>query len=287
MKFYFTDPNFFGPGKQGQERALKLAAMLKERKIRFGIEARVNDIHQDTIAALVDAGLEYLLIGLESGCDDSLKRLNKMTTVEQNVRALSILRANGIEPNVGFIMFEPNSTLADIRTNFEFLKLNALLKNIFITANVLYHPQIILQGTKAYQDLRQKGRLILKGSTYEGMTAFGVPEVARLAEIIGQVTNCFFVSMDEVWKGKLQEPLNALSLYETVNQLLVNCFEENLSRLEAGESIDESAAQVLIDKVKMKIKSVFLINFLKRWKTNADYLSIKTEAVCKILMIKL
>ncbi|AGL00614.1 B12-binding domain-containing radical SAM protein [Desulfoscipio gibsoniae] len=257
MRFYFTDPNFFGPGKQGQERALKLAAMLKERKIRFGIEARVNDIHHDTIAALVDAGLDSLLIGLESGRDDSLKRLNKMTTVEQNEKALSILRTNGIEPNVGFIMFEPDSSLADIRTNFEFLKRNALLKNIFITANVLYHPQIILQGSKAYRDLQQEGRLILKGNSYEGMAAFMAPEVARLAEIIGQITNYFFVSMDEVWKGKLREPLNALSLYETVNRLLVNCFEENLSRLEAGESIDEAAAKVLIDEVKMKIKSVF------------------------------
>lgn len=256
-KFYFTDPNFFGPGKQGQERALQLAAMLKERKIRFGIEARVNDIHQNTIAALVDAGLEDLLIGLESGGDESLKRLNKMTTVEQNERALSILRANGIEPNVGFIMFEPDSTLADIRTNFEFLKRNALLKNIFITANVLYHPQIILQGTRAYRDLQQEGRLTLKGGIYEGMTSFRVPEVARLAEITGQITNYFFVGMGNVWKGKLQEPLNAVSLYEAVNQLLVNCFEENLSRLEAGETINESAAQMLINEVKMKIESIF------------------------------
>ncbi|MEW9125051.1 MAG: cobalamin-dependent protein, partial [Thermotaleaceae bacterium] len=49
--FYFTDPNFFGPGKKGQERALKLASLLKSRKIRFGIEARVNDIHEETIEA--------------------------------------------------------------------------------------------------------------------------------------------------------------------------------------------------------------------------------------------
>ncbi|RNC28553.1 MAG: hypothetical protein AWM53_01387 [Candidatus Dichloromethanomonas elyunquensis] len=257
MKFYFTDPNFFGPGKQGQERALQLAAMLKERKIRFGIEARVNDIHQDTIAALVDAGLEDLLIGLESGRDDSLKRLHKMTTVEQNEKALSILRANGIEPNVGFIMFEPDSSLTDIRTNFEFLKRNSLLKNVFITANVLYHPQIILQGTKAYRDLQRERRLILKGTIYEGMTAFIIPEVARLAEIIGQITNCFFVRMDDLWQGKLQEPHNAASLYEAINQLLVNGFEETLSRLETGESLDEEEAIALTEEIKIKIKSIF------------------------------
>ena len=35
---------------------------------------------------------------------------------------LYTLRKYGIEPNYGFIMFEPDSTLADVRENFEFLK---------------------------------------------------------------------------------------------------------------------------------------------------------------------
>ena len=47
--FYFVDPNFFGPGQYGQDRALRLASLLKERNIQFGIEARVNDIHEQTI----------------------------------------------------------------------------------------------------------------------------------------------------------------------------------------------------------------------------------------------
>ncbi|MEN8614560.1 radical SAM protein [Dehalogenimonas sp. THU2] len=257
VKFYFTDPNFFGPGKQGQERVLRLAAMLKERRIRFGIEGRVNDIHQDTIAALVDAGLEELLIGLESGRDEALKRLDKLTTVEQNERALRILRANGIEPSVGFIMFEPDSSLADVRTNFEFLKRNALLKQIFTTANVLYHPQIILQGTRAYQALQQESRLILKDTTYEGMAGYSVPEVACLANVIAQVTNYFFVTMDEVWKGRLVEPTNAATLYQEINGLLVDCFEENLRRLEAGEAVDDRAAGAAAHEVKEKIRHVF------------------------------
>jgi len=256
-KFYFTDPNFFGPGNKGRERALKLASMLKERKLRFGIEGRVNDIDQATIAALVDAGLQELLIGLESGRDESLKRLNKMTTVAQNEEALRVLRANGIEPSVGFIMFEPDSTLADVRTNFEFLKRNDLLKQIFTTANVLYHPQIILQGTKAYRDLQQNGRLILSGTTYEGRAAYQVPEVARLAQIISQITNYFFVTMDDVWKGRLQEPENATELYARINRLLVEAFEQNLERLESGESIDEDAVDKIVSESKLKIKSVF------------------------------
>ena len=120
--FYFTDPNFFGPGRQGQSRAMLLASCLKGRNIHFGIEARVNDIHDKTMEALVDAGLRHMLIGLESGNDTSLQRFNKMTTVALNERAVSILRKHSIEPNIGFIMFEPYSSLHDIRSNLKFLR---------------------------------------------------------------------------------------------------------------------------------------------------------------------
>lgn len=256
-KFYFTDPNFFGPGNVGRERVLKLASMLKQRNIRFGIEGRVNDIRQETISSLVDAGLTEMLIGLESGRDESLRRLNKMTTVAQNEEALRVLRANGIEPSVGFIMFEPDSTLADVRINFDFLKRNDLLGNLFTTANVLYHPQIILQGTKAYRDLAHDGRLVLRETTYEGRSSYTDPAVRLLAELVGEVTNYFFITMDNVWKGRLKEPADAAPLYADVNRLLVQTFEQNLSRLEKGEVIDEANTEKIVNEAKLKIKSVF------------------------------
>jgi 5-methoxy-6-methylbenzimidazole methyltransferase len=91
------------------------------------------------ITAFVGAGLRHILIGLESGKDESLRRMIKMTTVAQNEKALRVLRSHGVVPNVGFIMFEPDSRLEDVRINFDFLKRNDLLKNLPVTANVLYH----------------------------------------------------------------------------------------------------------------------------------------------------
>lgn len=233
--FYFTDPNFFGPGRKGQERALRIAALLKERRLHFGIEGRVNDIHDETIGPLVEAGLRHILIGLESGKDDSLQRLNKMTTVAQNENALAVLRRHGIEPNVGFIMFEPESTLHDVRTNFEFLRRNDLLKNLPITANVLYHHQIVLKGTPAYRHLRETGRLRTESeAAYEGTTAFARPEVATLAAMMRRITNFLFNRMADIWSGKVIEPVGARQRYERVNRLLVESFEKMLQTLESG-----------------------------------------------------
>ncbi|MCL5022735.1 MAG: B12-binding domain-containing radical SAM protein [Nitrospirae bacterium] len=255
--FYFTDPNFFGPGGKGQERALHLASLLKPRRIRFGIEGRVNDIHDQTISALVDAGLRHILIGLESGKDESLRRMNKMTTVSQNERALRILRKHGIEPNVGFIMFEPDSSLQDIRINFEFLKRNDLLKHLPVTANVLYHHQIVLKGTQAYHALKREGRLELSASSpYEGTAYFKNPEVADLAGIMKNVTNMLFNRMEGIWSGKVIAPPGIQEKYGEVNRLLVRLFEDNMRALEASGRDDDDRTAALIREIEKEIEGI-------------------------------
>ena len=253
--FYFTDPNFFGPGKKGQARALEIAALLKERDLTFGIEGRVNDIHDETIGPLVEAGLRHILIGLESGRDDSLKRMNKMTTVAENERALEVLRRHGIEPNVGFIMFEPDSAVSDIRENFEFLKRNELLKNLSITANMLYHHQIVLRGTSAYAGLKASGRLEPAASPYEGIASFGNSDVAALAHMMRDVTNFLFGQMDSIWSGKVMESPGMKQKHKSVNNMLVDAFEDALSTLERGEGMSLDAASKRAKDISLSIKS--------------------------------
>lgn len=254
--FYFTDPNFFGPGERGQQRALHLATLLKSRNIRFGIEARVNDIHDETVSALVEAGLRHILVGLESGSDSSLKRINKMTTVAQNERAIRILRKYGIEPNIGFIMFEPDSSLVDIRVNFEFLRRNDLVKNLPITANVLYHHLIVLKGTKAHRDLQDAGRLEVQASTYESIVALTDPEVAVLAMIMRRITNFLFDCMAGIWSGKVLESENAQERYAKINGLLVNLFENTLMTLEAGGQFTEEQVETQVKTIEKVVKEI-------------------------------
>ncbi len=236
--FYFTDPNFFGPGAGGQQRALRLAGMLEERDIRFGIEARANDIRDESIGALARAGLRHILVGLESGSGRSLLRMGKMTTVQDNEEALRTLRRHGIEPNVGFIMFEPDSTLEDIETNFRFLKRNRLLENLPVSANVLYHHQIILRGTQAFDALRKEGRLRMETS-HEGRALFREPAVETLANVMERATNLLFLRMDGIWSGRRPAPLGAHKTYAEINEYLVRLFENTLGRLLRGENIPD------------------------------------------------
>jgi radical SAM superfamily enzyme YgiQ (UPF0313 family) len=228
--FYFMDPNFYGPGRSGKERILKLAALLKKRNITFGIEARTNDIEEETIKALVDAGLRNILIGLESGRNEALKRLNKLTTVEDNENALRVLRKYNIEPNVGFIMFEPDSDLSDLQINYDFLKRNDLLKKLEISVNVLYHHMIILQGSPSYGMLQAQGRLnISKHSTYEADTDYINPNVSQLASMMRDITNHIFTYMKDTWSLSFNGDPVILDKYQQINTLLTTAFYDLLN----------------------------------------------------------
>ncbi|MCO5384844.1 MAG: radical SAM protein [Desulfosporosinus sp.] len=235
---------------------MRLAVLLKSRNIRFGIEARVNDIHEESISALVEAGLGHILIGLESGSDSSLKRINKMTTVAQNEKAIRILRHYGIEPNIGFIMFEPDSSLVDIRVNLEFLKRNDLLHNLAITANMLYHHLIVLKGTKAHRDLQEAGRLEVQASTYESVVTLTDPKAAVLAMIMRRITNFLFECMAGIWGGKVREPEDAQKRYTTINGLLVKIFESTLETLESGGQLTEERVETLVKTTEKEINGI-------------------------------
>ncbi len=268
--FYFVDPNFFGPGRKGRARILQLASMLEKRHISFGIEGRVNDINEDVIGPLVDAGLNQILVGLESGKDESLKRLNKMTTVEQNENALRTLRKYGIEPNIGFIMFEPDSSLDDIRTNFDFLKRNELLHNLAITSNVLYHPQIILQGTTAYGNLMESGRLQTLSTPYEGTASFADGKVAALAQAMQKITNHIFQKMGAYWSGLIANEVDQSIVSRKINRLLIQYFADALSELESGQFFAKQDITALAEKAGKEISGVFSLHMSRSMVENRE-----------------
>ena len=125
--FYFVDPNFVGPGKAGKQTAAKLASQLAGLGITFGMETRANDVTYGLMRELVEAGLTRLLLGIESGRPDVLKRLGKHASIAGNERAIATVRRAGLEPEIGFIMFDAASTLDDIRENLKFLQRNRLV----------------------------------------------------------------------------------------------------------------------------------------------------------------
>lgn len=80
--------------------SLELAGAIVEEKIgkRFGMPLRADTIVKkpQVIEAWAEAGLTDTIVGIEQASDEFLKDREKTTTVEQNIEALAILKANGI-----------------------------------------------------------------------------------------------------------------------------------------------------------------------------------------------
>src|SRR3989338_841422 len=268
--FYFADANFFGPGRAGRERARELAdIILKERlNIRFGMECRANDLEEDSLSRLVEAGLREVFLGIESACDPTLKRFRKDTSQEVNRRAIGLLRHFGIEPNLGFIMFEPHTSLKDIRTNFAFLKDTGLLRSPAITAHLLSHKQTLFMGTADYHTCRDRSRpkkyggfstsalswpvlseaegvdrpegLSLRQDEYAAHYDFEDPGVKSFYELASRLCNEVLSLLTPEDSQACCTPLHEDDRLLELNKSLVNTYAEILCQYENGLGIGDN-----------------------------------------------
>jgi anaerobic magnesium-protoporphyrin IX monomethyl ester cyclase len=122
-RFRFVDPDFLGLDEN--QRVCELAGRMRSQLpgIQVFIEARSSAVLKNE-AALVElklAGLAEVYLGIESGSQAILDRLNKGATVEENLAAVETLRRLGIGFTYGFMMFTPWTTETDIHSNLTFL----------------------------------------------------------------------------------------------------------------------------------------------------------------------
>jgi len=161
----FTDDNFFGiPGK-GKKRALKTARSILGRgvKVEFSVLCRVNDLEEGLLRLLKISGLRSLFVGFESGCDRALKTFNKKITVAQNRKAVDLIKKVGIKCFPGFIMFDPYTTLEEIKQNIEFVDYVEKGSDLIKIDDLLGSLQPFT-GTPIRERLEREGRIIYPDS---------------------------------------------------------------------------------------------------------------------------
>lgn len=262
--FYFSDANFFGPGKTGKDRAITLAELILANNldIHFGFECRANDIEEHSLSRLVIAGLTHVFLGLESGDTASLNRFKKHITVDENKQAIQLLREYGIEPTFGFIMFEPNSTIESVRNNFEFLKEMGIMTKPAVTAHLLHHKQTLFKGTPDYQSL--KDELTCEGvsfTDYEAIYRIKDQKVDAFSEIISNACKNALSLLPKNFDcdGTVVSGKNAESaLLNVVNNTLIIQFEKTLADFEANAVIySPEEIRKTVQKLTYEIKSVF------------------------------
>ncbi len=245
-EFYFVDPNFVGPGKAGKKRVLKLMELIKPMGITFGMETRPQDLDDDILESLVASGFNSLLMGVESGSNQVLGSINKSSDPALAGHAIKLCRKYGIEPEIGFLMFVPDSSVADLRDNIHFLMENNLLDRLARTANLLCHCQIVLGGTSGYQTFEIQGRLKKSGLFgFEGEVVFADPGVKWISDLILFACHTVLRSMSDrrspiFWKNRYNE------VFSRANTYLIELFFSLLLEVEKNGAQDNKNKMELV-----------------------------------------
>lgn len=183
--FIFQDDDF--PVRTVRERewlAGFLRAMRKSglgQQVRWKISCRVDDLDPQTLESMIAQGLMAVYLGVESGSDTGLKALNKRVTVAQNLAAIELFKSHDLALAIGFMLFDPSSTIQTIRENIGFLR--TVGEDGYFPVN--FCKMLPYVGTPIEAELRAAGRL--KGAVANPDYDFLDPRLDAFAFLVQRI----------------------------------------------------------------------------------------------------
>lgn len=155
----FQDDDFMAGGAAARRWTCTIAEELirrnLHREMRFKISCRSDEVREEALRPLVEAGLCHVYLGVESGDAVDLAALNKLLSPEAHLRAGETLKALDLTFDFGFMLLEPWSTMATARSNMEFLR--AFTADGWSVAG--FCRTLPYVGTPIERRLREEGRL--------------------------------------------------------------------------------------------------------------------------------
>ena len=145
---YIVDDIFLFNSK----RLLEIAQLLRDQRIRkkYLVYGRADFVaeHEGIIREWADLGLTAVIMGLEAATDEELASMNKKCTVDNNCRAIEILRKYGID------------TYASLIPQPDYVDRDWKRLQTFIEKNSLYYvnisPLTPLPGTRIWDEYKDR-----------------------------------------------------------------------------------------------------------------------------------
>lgn len=259
--FRFSDDNFLGSCRKGRLRAEEIARGLLAKKlsVNFVIECCVTDVDFELFSLLKRAGLVRVNLGIESGVPRMLERFNKHAIVEDNKRAVAILRELGIEYHPNFILVDPETTLEELRQNLDFLKET----RIYLAPkalHILYSNRLgLFAGTPLYEHMRSARKT--KAWRYSGFS----DEDQKISDALGAV-------LDYEDQDPRVTPLLKL-LDKVISKLAERDLE--LAGLEQPLRVHYAASSSVDRVAATQGNGQGLLPSIERWRANAGRLALR------------
>ncbi len=173
VKEIFDDSGVWYRGKDAKDFANEIISRgLHKQNCYFGFNTRFEYLDEETIKLLAKANFRFVLIGLESGSNDTLNKLRKGYTNETVIKTLSLMKKYGLHPHLTIMVgyyWETKEMLEETVNFVKKLMFEGLARTLQVTLctpldYTPYHQECIDQKVllaKNYED-HDMSKLIVK-----------------------------------------------------------------------------------------------------------------------------
>ena len=150
----------FVDGNRDEIWCEKFANEIKKRNIdvRLRGQIRADKVSDKILYELKRAGFFSFACGIENGSQSALSRMNKSASINDNIKALELFKKYNYIVQMGYILFDRETTIQELIENYYFLK-----KYDFAVTKGIFSEMYSAEGTKLNDKLRSQGVLISNG----------------------------------------------------------------------------------------------------------------------------
>lgn len=136
---------------------------IKEKKIKVSLRGslKADQVTDEKIKYLKEAGFHSFACGIENGSNASLQRMNKSASLMTNKNALNIMKKHGIYVQAGYILFDDKTTFEELKENYDFLR-----EYDWIITKGIFSEMFAADGTLYTEKLKKEDKII-KNDVYD------------------------------------------------------------------------------------------------------------------------
>lgn len=149
--------------ERDEEWAREFRDKIKARGIKISLRGslKADQVEDKKMGYLKEAGFHSFACGIENGSNTALKRMNKSASLEDNKKALDILKKHGIYVQAGFILFDDNTTFEELKENYDFLR-----EYDWIITKGIFSEMFAADGTLYTEKLKKEDKIV-KSDVYD------------------------------------------------------------------------------------------------------------------------
>jgi radical SAM superfamily enzyme YgiQ (UPF0313 family) len=178
VKEIFDDTGTFPGGAFLQKFCEGMIRKGYNKKLKFGCNMKPGALDQEQYNLMGRAGFRFILYGVESGNDETLKRLNKGNSIQDIRDAMRMAKQGGLEPHVTCMVGYPWETKAQAQQTIDLCKdlfQRGWIDTLQATITIPY------PGTQLFKQCRDNGWLL-----HEDWDRYDMREQVMVSELTSE-----------------------------------------------------------------------------------------------------